>query len=315
LEVQGTASLVGFANNLHFDGRTDQLDVSVDGPTGGVQLARLDWRAQQARYHAALPGWDLRDELSDGLGTSFLLARRLDNDVWSYASPGASPVRLTGDGQNDEVALSSNGNLLIQKRRPSGQYVLMLFDRGSRTPRLTTSGPSDRMPSFSDARREWFFVRQNRGAIVRCATSGTEKDCREAYVDPYLPAWPVASPDGRNVAYLTWLNTPRAKLLSLDSGQAQDLGAALLDCAPIWSDNDHFWVLQASGPLREWIEIDVRSGRRSRAERVSASIGADTRDCTIGGNGPVRARFPQAHVIGRELSEIRALGTQVGLLQ
>jgi hypothetical protein len=303
LQLLASFSLAGSARNLHFDRRTDNLEVSVDGPDGNALLAQVDWRAGMARYQAALADWDLRDAIADAHDTTFLLSRRLLDDVWEYAAPTAPPRRLTADGGNDNVARSPSGRLLIQSRRRAGGYAVMLFDEGASTPTTTTSGPNDLMPAFSPTGRGWFFVRSDRRAIVRCDSGNS---CRELHVDQQRPAWPTPSPDARNLAYLTWLNTPRLKILSLATGGVRDLGAALVDCAPVWSDDDHVWVLQSSERRREWIELDVRTGRRSGKRRPAGDGLAESRDCSTN-ESPVPARYPQVRVVASERSEIRAI--------
>jgi serine/threonine protein kinase len=303
LEIMATFSLVGSARNLHFDRRTDQLEVSVDGPHGNSLLALVDWRAGMAQYHASLVEWDLRNALTDDRDTTFLVSRRLLLDVWEYAALGAPPRRLTSDGLNDNAARSSSGRLLIQKRRRTGGYVVVLFDEGAGSPTKITAGPWDLTPSFAERNRDWFFVRNDRQAIVRC---DRDNACREIHVDPQMPAWPVASPDGMDLAYLTWLNTPRLKVLSLQTGLARDLGAALVDCAPVWSDSQHVWVVQSSEHLRAWTEIDVPSGHRTGRQKSVGDGPSESERCALS-DGVLPARYPQVRVLERETSEIRAI--------
>jgi len=305
LETRATFSLAGSVRNMRFDMRTDDLEVSVDGPQGNALLATIDWRASMARYHASLTDWDLRSALSDGHGTTFLLSRRLLDDVWEYASPTAQPQRLTSDGGNDNVALSAEGRLLVQNRRHADGYVIMLFDPGNTTPVLTTPGPRDVTPAFSERGDDWFYVQSDRQAIVRC---GPGNSCAQIHADPQGPIWPVPSPNGQTVAYLTWLNTPRLKVLSLSNGAVRDLGAAIVDCPPVWGDDEHVWALQFSERRPEWIEIDLRTSHRSGRRQQAGAEAADHRDCSMKEN-PSPARYPQVRVIASESSEIRALRT------
>jgi hypothetical protein len=306
LEALARFSLSGYARNLSFDRRTDLVQVSVDGPEGNAWLALVDWRAGMAHYQASLSEWDLRHALTDELDTTFFVSRRLAQDVWQYRSAGAAPIRLTADGSNDNVARSASGRLLIQKRRRNGSYVLALFEPGAPSPTFVTSGPSDVMPAFAEKGRDWFFVRSDRQAIVHC---DAESSCRDIHVDPQQPAWPVPSPDGTAVAYLTWLNTPRLKLLSLRDRVSRTLVAAMVDCAPIWSDNGHLWVVQASERLREWTEIEVASGRGTGRRRPAGDGPVKPESCAWN-DSPLAARYPQVRVLGRETSEIRAIRAQ-----
>ena len=305
LETRSTFSLAHSARNLRFDRRTDDLVVSIEGPQKNALLAMVDWRAGMARYRASLTNWDLRGELSDGRGATFLLSRRLLDDVWEYVTPDARPRRLTTDGDNDNVARSAAGRLLIQSRRHSDGYVVMLFEPGSSVPIMTTPGPHDVTPVFSERENDWFYVRGDRNAIVHC---GAGNSCTEIHADPQGPIWPVPSPDSQRVAYLTWLNTPRLKMLSLADGSVRDLGAAIVDCAPVWTDNQHVWVLQSSERRPEWIEIDLKTSRRSGRRREAGAETADYRDCSLADN-PLLSRYPQARVVASESSEIRAIRT------
>jgi len=243
--------------------------------------------------------------LTDDDNTTFLISRRLLQDVWQMPAAGAPPRRLTADGNNDAVALSRTGRLLIQKRRRQGGYAVLLYEPNQQTPSVATSGPSDMMPSFDDHGRAWYFIRTEQEAIVRCDETNA---CRPIHVDPQGPAWPVPSPSGQELAYLTWLGTPRLKVLSMQTGASRTLGAALADCPPIWSDNDHLWVVHSNEKLLEWTEIEVASGRPTGRQK-SLGDGPDrAEDCVLGG-GPLAPLYPQARVIGRETSEIRAIST------
>ena len=305
LETRATFALAGLARNLRFDRRTDDLEVSVDGPQGNALLATIDWRNSMARYRASVSDWDLRGELSDGHGATFLLSRRLLDDVWEYAARGAPPRRLTSDGNNDKVARSATGRLLIQSRRQSDGYVIMLFEPGASTPTLTTPGPRDAAPAFSAHGDDWFYIRTDRHAIVHC---DARNSCSEIHSDTQGPIWPVPSPDSQHIAYLTWLNTPRLKVLSLSNGAVRDLGAAIFDCAPVWTDDNHIWVLQSSERRPEWIEIDLKTNRRSGRRQQAGTETADYRDCAMNEDlSP--ARYPQVRVVASESSEIRAIRT------
>ena len=302
---QASFSLGASAHNLHFDRRTDRLQISVDGPQGNSLLAVVDWRARMASSHASLVDWDLRDALTDEGNTTFFVARRLLNDVWETAAPGSPPRQLTADGVNDNAIRSASGRLLIQKRRRAREYVVMLFDGANRSPVVTTPGPVDVMPSFMERGGDWFFVRYDHHAIVRCDDAGS---CREIRVDPQMPAWPRASPGGDQLAYITWLNTPRLKLLSLQTGLTRDLGSALVDCAPVWADEDHVWVVQHADRHREWIEIDVKTGHRA-GRRVPAGDGpVESHGCSMN-ESPMPVHYPAVRIVGRETSEIRAIQT------
>jgi serine/threonine-protein kinase len=303
LKTLGTFSIGASTHNLHFDRRSDQLQVSVDGPQGNSLLALVDWRAGMARYHASLNDWDLRDALTDDRGTTFLASRRLLDDIWEYQEPGSQPRRLTSDGANDNAVRSPSGRLLIQKRRRTGGYVVMLFDEGRQSPSFTTPGPFDLTPSFLAGSRDWFFIRHDHHAIVRCDGANS---CREIRVDPQMPAWPTSSPDGHSLAYITWLNTPRLKILSLQTGSARDLGAALVDCAPVWSGDDRIWVLQHSERQREWIEIDVRSGHHAGGHKPAGEGPVESHGCSMN-EGPIPVPYPKVRTVVRESSEIRAI--------
>jgi len=306
LEVLTTFSLPGYARNLRFDGRSDVVQVSVDGPAGNLWLALVDWRAGMAHYQASLSEWDLRNALSDDFDTTFFVSRRLLQDVWEYPAPNAKPRRLTADGANDSAALSPSGRLLVQKHRRDGGYGLMLFDRGATSPSFVTPGPSDMMPAFAAKGGDWFFVRSQNQEIVRCDGGNV---CRGIHEDPQQPAWPVPSPDGSLLAYLTWLNTPRLKVLSLRDGTVRNSVAAMVDCPPVWSDDQHLWILQSSDRLREWTEIDAASGRGTGRRKPLGDWPIKPEDCAWS-DSALGGHYPQVRVLGHETSEIRATRTQ-----
>jgi hypothetical protein len=98
------------------------------------------------------------------------------------------------------------------------------------------------------------------------------------------------------------------KVLSLPDGVVRDLGAAIVDCPPVWTDDDHIWVLQSSERRPEWIEIDLKTSRRSGRRQEAGAETADYRDCSMK-ESPLPARYPQVRVMASESSEIRAIRT------
>ena len=175
-------------------------------------LATVDWRASMARYRASLSDWDLRGELPDGHGTTFLLSRRLLDESGSTRQPDAPPRRLTTDGNNDNVARSATGRLLIQSRRGSDGYVIMLFEPGSIAPHLTTPGPARRHAGVLARGDDWFYIRSDRDAIVHCDAVNS---CTEIHADPPGPdlAGAIAQFPKRRVPHLA--QYARLKMLSL----------------------------------------------------------------------------------------------------
>jgi hypothetical protein len=84
--------------------------------------------------------------------------------------------------------------------------------------------------------------------------------------EPMLPTGPSFSPDGRSVAYVTQLNTPRLMVFDTSSGEnARDLGPALPDCPPTWSAGMRLWVHQKSGQRSYWTERDATTGAETGA--------------------------------------------------
>jgi hypothetical protein len=67
-------------------------------------------------------------------------------------------------------------------------------------------------------------------------------------------------------------------------------------------------VLQSSERRPEWIEIDLKTNRRSGRRQQAGTETADYRDCAMNEDlSP--ARYPQVRVVASESSEIRAIRT------
>jgi len=83
----------------------------------------------------------------------------------------------------------------------------------------------------------------------------------------------------------------------------------MVECAPVWSDDQHLWVLQSSERLREWTEIEVSSGRGTGRRRPAGDGPIKPESCAWN-DSALAARYPQVRVLGRETTEIRATRTQ-----
>jgi hypothetical protein len=83
--------------------------------------------------------------------------------------------------------------------------------------------------------------------------------CQVAHKEDMMPAWPTFSPDGKTIAYVTQLKTPRLVILPI-GGKPRDLGPAVPDCPPVWSSPDQLWVHEGFRHSY-WAERDIASGR------------------------------------------------------
>ena len=161
------------------------------------------------------------------------------------------------DGKSLNGSLSETGKLLIQRVLSDNSEVIVLRDElGAET--QVTSGPRDIAPTFLPGGDGWLYTRFASGEIMRCSVRG--KVCSRIHDDPMIPVFLTPDPDGRYVAYLTSLNTPRVRIVSLGTGEQRELGPSL-PCAPAWSGPRNLWVMTSSQMKRKvWAEINVQTG-------------------------------------------------------
>ena len=191
-------------------------------------------------------------------------------------APGVPPRRLTSDGNNDKVARSATGRLLIQSRRESDGYVIMLFEPGATTPTLTTPGPRDATPAFSRRRRLVLYPhRSARNRSLRRLEFMRGDPLRSAGPDlaGAIPRFPACrlSHVAQYAAIETSLTVQRSRARSRRGDRR---------CAPVWTDANHIWVLQlraAARMDRDRSQTNRRSGRRQQAGTETA----DYRDCSM----------------------------------
>jgi hypothetical protein len=300
-EVVGKHLLPRSTTNMRFSRSDDELHFSVDNGSGSFSLASLDWRSGSFRNTASIAGWELQESISGPSATRLVLSRIVRKDVWLMGDD--RPIRrLTSDGENYVATGSSDGQVLIQRRTLDGRFIISLFEIGDAAPRFVTEGPSDLAPSFSHDGRHWFFVRSEARTIVRCAVGGK---CRDIHHDSLSPVWPVASPDGSSVAYVTWMNMPRIRTVSVDGGEPKDLGPALTDCRPVWADSGRLWVLRSAGKNREWVRINSTTGEADGARRSAGTFSPDDSNCELPREGPDSPFFQPVRVVTTDVSEIR----------
>jgi len=128
-----------------------------------------------------------------------------------------------------------------------------------------------------------------------------------------IPAFPSVDPSGRKVAYVTVMNSARARLLDRATGVVKDIGPAVDRCAPIWLSSDSLWVAQSiADGVVSWAEIAPTTGEHTGALE-SAALPVN-QDCAV------PRRFLQAdsalarhHLVARqqETSEIATSSASV----
>jgi hypothetical protein len=248
------------ARHIRFGNKADTLWAGIDGPQGDIQLAEIDWRRGVMSRVGEVPGADVADALPAGAQT-LVVVRRMAKDLWATDTGGNT--RLTNDGHLYSGSLSVAGVVAAQRLLPNGRYVIVVRQPLGREDRLT-DGPLDVTPTFSPDGRRLMFARLESKDLVECNVEGP-RDCHSVHRDPLLPGFPSIDPSGRQVAYLTLMNTPRVRVVPSGGGVSRDLGPAGGDsCSPYWSSADRLWVAQpAVNGQMSWAEIDVTHGTRT----------------------------------------------------
>jgi Tol biopolymer transport system component len=249
------------------------LALSLSDPAGTI-LARLDTRTNSIDRLGAVQGHVL-GQPTMGQTTAALTDVEVRSDIWRIED-GARAVRLTTDGQSYRPDLSSRGDLLVEHMGADLKISIQLRQKGQ-APRAMTSGSRDYTPHFLPDGTGWLYVDGASGTIRRCDFAGT---CRDVYTSTErdLPFQPVASPDGRQIAFVTAIGRERLKVLSPE-GQVRDLGPARADCAPRWDRQNHLWVLQGTEQKLSWAEVDSSTGELLKTLPVTEDVRTEYHDC------------------------------------
>jgi len=162
----------------------------------------------------------------------------------------------------------------------------------------------DVTPAFMPDEASFVFSRLKAGQIVKCNLRG--EPCSVVHVDAMIPGFPVPSPDGKTIAYLTGMNAARLRVVGIGGGQARDLGPAADRCAPAWASSTRVWIVQSAVQANlVWAEMDLRTGRPTG---VTESVTAQ---------GPLDCPAPNAlldHHEGRPLPRLSVVADESAFL-
>ena len=298
LEIESTFVMPSPAMRLDFSQWDQQLRFTLYGTDRRAELVEADWRAGTGRWMGRFPDADLLGvleagdrDVDRGLDRLVLLTRKLAVDAWLDAEGG--PLRLTHDGISDGGALSTRGDLLIQRFLGDRGYEIVLrrADGGETT---LTHGSFDLSPAFFPDSDRWVYASYRQQQIVECRLStGT---CARLHADASTPAWPTIDAAGQRLAYVTVLNAPRLRILDLVTHAQRDLGPVVNDCAPVWAEGDRLWALRSKDSARAWAELDGASG--AWTGRTEAAVPPPGQLCQL----PARLRAASARIARRVFS-------------
>jgi hypothetical protein len=296
------------AFHLYFEDKSDRLLVSYQVSASRSSLTELDWRNGLLHELGSYAGLDLVTARQSN-GGLIALGRHRSKDVWLYGE--GSPRRLTSDGQNFSAAISPSGDLLLSKRGDRGQLTIWWQGRNGATQEVS-SGPADVGPQYSPDGRWWLYTDYVRKSIILCSV-GTGA-CHVLTHDELLPGSAQFAPDGKRVAYLTQVNVPKLRIVSLDGGEVRRLGDAYVQCPPIWSSPESVWSFQGASGHYFWSEWNVRTDAKTGGrvdvtspENQAKLAGSDHVQCWPSDVGPTSPFFQRLRVETDEASRLLRL--------
>jgi serine/threonine protein kinase len=279
--------------NLRFNGQA--LELADETRQSG--LLRLDWRSGVAERSGFFPNAQVQAVYATDLGDSLILSGAHSSDVWIFGPRG--PKRVTTDGQSYLPAASAAGEVIVEKRIDGGSQLYLYSTDG--TARQVTFGHLDVTPAFEPNGSRWLYADLERKALVRCDAKG----CADVLRDDLAPVWPVSSPDGRHVAYVTAVGSARLHLVDSDGTHARDLGTTSEVCPPVWSSPTSLWSFSGTSNKRSWVEIDVETGHKTGRQKTSPAFSPDTDSCGLESEPPESPFFQRARPVPRDRWEIR----------
>ncbi|HZL20045.1 MAG TPA: protein kinase [Polyangia bacterium] len=296
------------AVHLYFEDSADRLLVSYQVSASRSSLTQLDWKNGLLRELGSYAGLDLLTARPSD-GGLIVLGRHRSNDVWLYGE--GPPRRLTYDGQNFSAALSPSGDLLLSKRGAGGQFTIWWQGRDGTTQEVS-AGPADVGPQYSPDGQSWVYTDYARKSIFLCSVGSGA--CHVVVHDELLPGWARFSPDGKRLAYITQINVPKLRIVTLDGGDVRRLGDAYIQCLPIWTTPESVWTFEGTPGHYFWsewsIRTDAKTGGRvdvTAPENQSTFAGSDQIRCWPSDVGPDSPFFPRLRVEAAESSTLLRL--------
>lgn len=267
----------------------------------GESLAQIDLESSDVLRLGGIPGRDVA-LLSPGENRWAFGAKLLVSDAWKVDERGQRTVKITNDGRSYYPDLSHGGDLVVEHRGLDGRARIRLYPQGG-PPRDVSPGPNDLTPSFLPDGRGWLYVDGERRAIRRCPLSGACDDLAVPGDFPYLPA---ASPNQQQIAYFTAADRELLKVVGRD-GQIRELGAARSACRPLWTNDDHLWVVQGSDSNLVWAELDANTGERVRTLPLNEKLPYVFHGCGLRTAPPGISSPPKVNAWSSEATDIRVL--------
>jgi hypothetical protein len=131
--------------------------------------------------------------------------------------------------------------------------------------------------------------------------------CKDLHHDSLMPGWPVMSPDDKRVGFVAMDGSPRLRVVDKVGEHERDLGPAAIECPPVWGDPRTIWSFSGAGAQREWVEIDVDTGRRTGRSKAAVSFDPDKLWCGWESDGPESLFFRPARPVVRETTQLLRL--------
>jgi hypothetical protein len=295
LDVRASWKIPFSIHDVSFDG----ADLYLSDIDGGGALERFDWKTGIATRAGNTPGRTLRSVERTADGGQLLISQRTTSDVWVF-EPGRAPFQLTHDGRNYSATWSPTGEVLVGRALSDGRFVIVHYDAIGKEARVT-DGPTDSLPSFSSDGAEWLYADYARKAIVRCRGM----QCADVTSEQQqLPMWPVISPDGQSIAFVTGYGTPRVHVMTADGRNKHDLGPTALECPPVWTSSHSLWTFTGAGAEREWVEIDVSKGKRTGLTKPAPTFNPDDQKCGWESEPPTSPFYRHVRIVPQETWEV-----------
>ena len=276
LTAVGHFRLPSATRQIEFDVAGVGMGFSVEDTPATSRWAELDWRSGRARNLARIPDSDVRAVRAVGDSTTVFVSRRISSDAWLPDATVAGR-RITSDGETYSGAISPAGDVLLGKRTADGS-LMILANRADGTPAGKSAGGRDVYPAFAPDGKTWVYVSYEKKALVLC-TFGAD-DCRTIHSNAAIPSWPVFSPDGLSIGYVSQLGVPRAYVVSIETGRTHDLGPARKECAPVWVGFRSLWVYQGTETDRVWAEFDPIAATVTGKQSEAPMVGNGAEECS-----------------------------------
>jgi gamma-glutamyltranspeptidase/glutathione hydrolase len=179
------------------------------------------------------------------------LAASVQGDLWIASKSGQWTRITSGPAWDREPAWSADGSSLVFSSDRSGEFDLWRISVGAsgasgEAERITTSPLPDGQPALAPDGRI-FFVRGRLGAAVLWVRQPNGSEARVTK-DRAVEQWPVISPDGTRLAFVSIGDTRRLRLRVLDTGRDTTVLTDARIEHPAWSSSGDRISWTASGP-------------------------------------------------------------------